>query len=345
MTQPSRSTRPRRLGGALAVLALAAALLAGCTTGSGSGHVTSDPPQTPSHSQTSSTAPTVTPSPTHPTTTAPVGQPVHIKTANADNDTYGVGMPLIAYFSKKITDARPLSAATTVTANGKPVTGAWFFEYSSAFPNYPIEGHWRPQNYWPAHSSIHVGLPTKGISAGPGLVYDDSLTVDYTIGASHVSTVNDATHQMTVVSDGKQWGTFPVSLGAANTPTLKGTKVIMEKGKDISMRGPGYFDPHIKFTQRLTYSGEYLHAAPWNCVNQAQGCDSTGQNHIGSFDSSNGCTNLTPTDAEKLYNFLEIGDVVLYPNAKGPTMQLGQGYGDWNVSWAQWLTGGLVPTT
>jgi hypothetical protein len=25
-------------------------------------------------------------------------------------------------------------------------------------------------------------------------------------------------------------------------------------------------------------------------------------------------------------------------------MQLGSGYGDWNVSWGAWQTGGLVPT-
>ena len=51
------------------------------------------------------------------------------------------------------------------------------------------------------------------------------------------------------------------------------------------------------------------------------------------------------TDAKTLYGFLRIGDVVDYPNANGPAMSLGAGYGDWNVSWAQWQTGGLVPTT
>ena len=62
-------------------------------------------------------------------------------------------------------------------------------------------------------------------------------------------------------------------------------------------------------------------------------------------DSSNGCTNLRPQDARKLYGFLGIGDVVTFPNADGPPMTLGAGYGDWNVPWATWLTGGLVPTS
>jgi len=34
----------------------------------------------------------------------------------------------------------------------------------------------------------------------------------------------------------------------------------------------------------------------------------------------------------------------MYPNANGPKMQLGAGYGDWNVPWSQWLNGGLAHT-
>lgn len=330
----------------MVILAAATTVLAGCGTGSSAkpGPTTT---VTAAGSPTNST-PVTSPSSTKPTTVAtvaPVGRPVHIRTANSDGAQYGVGMPIIAYFSAKITDGKPLQTATTVTANGTPLKGAWYFEYSSASTGYPIEGHWRPANFWPAHSTIHVDLPMKGKSAGVGLVYDDSLTLDFSIGASHVSTVDDVTHRMTVITDGKKYGSFPVSLGASNTPTLRGTKVIMEKGRDIAMRGPGYYDPHIKFTQRLTYGGEYLHSAPWNCVDQSKGCNSNGVDHIGHLDSSNGCTNLIPTDAQQLYGYLEVGDVVQYPNANGPRMQLGQGYGDWNIPWPQWLTGGLVHTT
>ena len=53
-----------------------------------------------------------------------------------------------------------------------------------------------------------------------------------------MSRVDAVSLHMTVTVDGKQYGTYPVSLGASNTPTARGTKVIMEKGADISMRGP-----------------------------------------------------------------------------------------------------------
>lgn len=267
---------------------------------------------------------------------------VHIKLLNEDGQTYGVGMPVIAYFSKSVTSGKALQSATTATVNGKRLPGAWYFETSST-NNGPMEAHFRPQSFWPAHSHIHVNIPAKGISAGTGLAYDDSLTLDFATGPRNVSVIDDSTHTMTVTSDGKTQGKYAVSLGLSKTPTKSGYKVIMEKGRDIPMKGPGYFDPHVKFTQRLTYGGEYLHAAPWNCLN-FPGCAGPA-NNIGRADSSNGCTNLRPADAKSLYAFFRIGDVFYYPNATGSAMRLGDGYGDWNVAWPQWQTGGLVPTT
>jgi lipoprotein-anchoring transpeptidase ErfK/SrfK len=222
-----------------------------------------------------------------------------------------------------------------VTVNGKPIQGGWYFEYSSRDKHYPIEGHWRPQNFWQPHSKVHVDIPAKGLSAGGNMAYNDSLTLDFYIGAKHIGVVNDATHELTITNDGRQWGTFPVSLGATSTPTRHGFKVIMEKRPTVCMHDIAgtYFECGIKLDQRLTYDGEYLHSAPWNVRN------------IGHTDTSNGCTNLLPSDAQKLYHFLEIGDVINYPNADGKAMQMGDGYGDWNVNWGTWLTGGLVSTT
>ncbi|MEO6886829.1 MAG: L,D-transpeptidase [Jatrophihabitantaceae bacterium] len=335
MTKPSmfaRPPRPRRALGAIALLVSAAIILAGCGTG-GAPDAEASPGRTLSASGENPS--TTAPSTTAPSTSAkpkPATQPVHIKLTNSDGATYGVGMPIIAYFSRTITSAAALTKATTVTVDDKPVTGGWFFETSAAFKDYPIEGHWRPQNYWPAHSSVHLGLPIQGLSAGGSLAFDNSLTLDFTTGSANIATVDESTHELSLTVDGKAEGTYPVSLGATDTPTARGIKVIMEKGASICMSGPGYNECGVKWTQRLTYGGEYLHAAPWNLA------------HLGNYDSSNGCTNLSTSDAKKLYDLMEVGDVVNYPNANGPKMQLGTGYGDWNVPWSQWLTGGLVST-
>ena len=317
---------------AVSVTAVAGLLATACSSSgsqTGGASATGSKGSSSSAAASTSAAPTTSAKPTPPPT-----KPVHIKLLNSDGSDYGVGMPVIAYFSKVIKSAKALQAATTVTVNGKTAKGAWYFEYSSANSGYPIEGHFRMENYWPANSKIHVGIPAKGLSAGSGLSYDDSLTLDFSTHDRIVSTVDDSTHRMTVTDNGKEYGTFPVSLGASNTPTARGTKVIMEKGRSICMRGPGYYECGVKYTQRLTYGGEYLHSAPWNVSHIRSGVD-----------SSNGCTNLLPSDAQRLYGFLGIGDVVIYPNANGPAMTLGKGYGDWNVNWSNWLTGGLVSTS
>jgi len=258
---------------------------------------------------------------------------VHVSLKLSDGSQVGIGMPIIAFLSRPITDAKAFAAATTVTVNGKAVTGAWYFEtFDSAAT--PIEADWRMSTYWPGHAQIHMNLPVNGLSAGPGLAFNDSLTSTFSTGPANIATVSNTTHKLTLVSDGVVEGVYPVSLGASDTPTARGVKVIMEKGASICMSGPGYHICNVQYTQRLTYGGEYLHAAPWNVSHIEHG-----------INSSNGCTNLTTADAKKLYGLLEIGDVVNYPNANGPRMTMGAGYGDWNVPWETWLTGGLYATS
>jgi lipoprotein-anchoring transpeptidase ErfK/SrfK len=167
-------------------------------------------------------------------------------------------------------------------------------------------------------------------------VFDNNISSDFETGDARIVTVSNTDHTVTITDDGKVWKQFPTSLGAPDTPTKRGIKVIMEQVKTVCMHDiqGTYNECGIKWDSRVTYDGEYLHAAPWNTYNIDHG-----------INSSNGCTNLLPKDATKLYNFLEIGDVVKYPNADGPLMRLGDGYGDWNVPWAQWLGGGLYKTT
>ncbi len=264
------------------------------------------------------------------------GKPVHVRLYESDGSTYGIGMPIIAYLSATITDGKAFAKATKVTVNGAPVTGAWYFEKSGVYPGYPVEAHYRPQDYWPAHASIHLDLPVQGLSAGTGLVFDDSLTLDMSTGPANISKVDGATERMVVTSDGKQVFSFPVSLGKASTPTFSGVKVVMEKARLQRMVGttPGdTYDEQVPWSVRLTNSGEFVHAASWNGGN------------IGQRSTSHGCTNLNEADAQQYFNFAQVGDVLVYTNTGGPTMPVWDGYGAWNVDWATWQAGGLVPTS
>jgi lipoprotein-anchoring transpeptidase ErfK/SrfK len=330
-----------------AVLVTLGLILSACSSSGGGGSAagTTGASTTADTSSSESAAPSTTSSSTPPPKPK---TPVHLKTLNADGATYGVAMPVIVYLQHRIRTAKYFAAATKVTVNGTPFKGAWYFEGSSANKGYPIEAHWRPEHYWPAHSKVHVDLPMKGVSGGGNFAFDNSLTLDFNIGAEHIGLVNDAgvPHTLTIRSDGKPYGTFPVSLGANTTRTRTGIKVIMEQLPTVCMHDEAntYSECGVKFDQRLTYDGEYLHAAPWNCTG-APGCLGPANNIANGIDSSNGCTNLRPGDAEKLFHFLQIGDPIEYPNANGSRMQLGDGYGDWNVPWSLWQSGGLISTT
>ena len=314
----------RRRGPTIVILGVALLAASGaCSTTRGGSE-----PSAPNDASESAAAP---PS----STPAPTGRPVHVRLYQGDGSTYGVGMPIIAYVSAAITDARPFAAATKVTVNGAPADGAWYFQRSAIYKDYPLEAHYRLADYWPGHASIHLDLPVQGLSAGPDLVFDNSLTLDMSTGPANISKIDGRTKRLVVTSDGNQVFSFPVSLGKASTPTFGGVKVVMAKTRVqrmVSRERGNMYDLRVPWSVRITNSGEFIHSASWNGGN------------IGRRSTSHGCTNLTESDAKKFFDSAQIGDVAIYTNTGGPTMPSWDGYGDWNLSWATWQTGGAVPT-
>lgn len=268
---------------------------------------------------------------------------VHVSALENDGVTYGIGMPIVLYFSPLPTDSTAFTKAVKVTVNGAPADGAWFWEQPTQYEKsrHIIEAHYRLSRYWPHDSNIHVSIPIGGLSAGKGKVYGDALTsLSFHIGAAHVSTVDGGAERMMVTSNGRLVRRIKVSLGKATTPTYTGVKVVMQKGEDkpgtdtlrpkgaVEMIGPGY-DEIVDWSVRVTQSGEYVHAAPWNKA-------------IGQLSTSNGCTNLQVAEGKWFYKFSRVGDVVTYSNTKGTTMPSWDGLGDWNLSWPEWQNGGLL---
>ncbi|MEV6847545.1 L,D-transpeptidase [Actinoplanes sp. NPDC051411] len=317
-----RSSRSWR---AAAVLGLTFTFAAGC------GHSSDDAGATwHGTPATSGASPALSVTPT--TKATPAAKRVHVRLLEGDGSTWGVGMPIIAYVGGKVTDAKAFAAATTVTVNGAPAQGAWYFQRSAIYSGYPLEAHYRTQAYWPAHAKIHMDLAVEDQPAGTGMVFDNSLTLDMSTGAANISRIDGKKEKMIVTSDGRQVFSYPVSLGKASTPTFSGTKVVMEKDKVQRMTGPGY-DEKVPWSVRVTNSGEFIHSASWNGGN------------IGQRSTSHGCTNLTVKDAQQYFGFAHVGDVAVYTNTGGPTMPSWDGYGDWNLSWSTWSAGGVVKTS
>jgi lipoprotein-anchoring transpeptidase ErfK/SrfK len=312
--RPAR--RPTALTALLAVLALCVSCTSGTKNASGpTASGSSAPTTSPGGSSSSSASKSAAP-----------GKPVHVSSIIGDGTTFGVGMPLIVLFSRSPTSRSAFEKAARVKVNGRDAGGAWFWE--KVYAGQPVQAHYRPQLYWPAHSHIQVNLPVQGLSAGKGLTFANNLTLDYRIGPSHISIIDAHALRMKVYSDGKLVKSFPVSLGAAKTPTFEGVKVVMDKKNPQRMIGPGY-NELVPYSVRVTLSGEFIHDAYWNT-------------NIGRISTSNGCTNLTKDNSKWFYRFARIGDVAQYPNASGRKMQVWDGYGDWNLDWTTWQAGGTA---
>lgn len=95
--------------------------------------------------------------------------------------------------------------------------------------------------------------------------------------------------------------TFPVSTGKNedNRQTPDGTFYVYLKPQTQTMRGPGYVTPNVKWISYFN-EGRAFHAAPWNLSGIASGTP-----------KSHGCVNMTPADAEWVYNFAPIGTKVV----------------------------------
>lgn len=243
-------------------------------------------------------------------------------------------MPIIVYLSRKITDASAFQRAASVTVDGQPASGAWYFEPSQRL-RAGLEAHYRLRDYWPAHAQIHVDLPLKGTSAGEGLVFADDLSLTVHTGAAQIAQTDGRTKRMTITSDGKPVKTLEVSLGKPSTPTLLGTAVVMAKNNPEEMTSdPGEtpaYDVQVPWSVRVTNDGEFIHDASWN-------------GSIGSANLSHGCTNLRPADAQWYYGFAQIGDPVTWTHTETTkTIPVGDGWGDWNLDWATWSRGGALP--
>jgi hypothetical protein len=76
----------------------------------------------------------------------------------------------------------------------------------------------------------------------------------------------------------------------------------------------------------VTWSGEFLHAAPWS------------QGSQGSANVSHGCVGMSTANALWYFNHSEIGDVVVYTGSD-ILMTMDNGIGDWNVPFPRWVAG------
>jgi lipoprotein-anchoring transpeptidase ErfK/SrfK len=245
--------------------------------------------------------------------------------------TVGVGMPVIVKFDVPVTDHASIEKNLHVVSQPAQ-KGSWHWVSNN-------EVHWRPATYWKAHTKVTVSADVNGVPAGNGIYGQLDRSETFHIGDAHIYKVNIQTDQLRVFDNGKLLRTIPVTTGMPGFTTRSGTKVIVEKDRYHTMNSEtigidpnsalGYNIKNVEYAMRLTYSGEFLHAAPWSVASQ------------GHANVSHGCTGMSTTNAGWLYDHSLIGDVVEYTGSS-KMMTLTNGYGDWNDSFAQYKQGSAL---
>lgn len=268
---------------------------------------------------------------THTSATFETHSPVNLTmpyVAPGDGEVVGVGQPVSVRFDESIPDRLAAQRAITVTTT-PPVEGAFYWLSDR-------EVRWRPAEYWQPGTSVEVRVMTYGVDLGDGLFGQDDAATRFTIGDQVIATADDATKTLTVRVNGTTVKTMPISMGKNATPTDNGTYIVGDRYSFLVMDSSTYGVPvnspdgyrtEVNWATQMSYSGIYVHSAPWSVGSQ-------GRSNV-----SHGCLNVSPDNAKWFYDNTKRGDIVEVVNTVGPTLSGTDGLGDWNIPWDQWKAG------
>jgi lipoprotein-anchoring transpeptidase ErfK/SrfK len=245
-----------------------------------------------------------------------------------DGETVGIGQPIAVRFDENIPDRVAAERAIKVTTN-PPVEGAFYWLSNR-------EVRWRPQHYFKPGTTVDVAVNTYGVDLGDGLFGQENVTTHFTIGDEVIATADDNTKTLTVRVNGEVVKTMPISMGKNSTPTNNGTYIIGDRLSHMVMdsstygvpsNSPNGYRTEVDYATQMSYSGIYVHAAPWSVGSQ------------GYSNVSHGCLNVSTSNAQWFYNNTKRGDIVEVVNTVGSVLPGTDGLGDWNVPWEQWRAG------
>jgi lipoprotein-anchoring transpeptidase ErfK/SrfK len=247
-----------------------------------------------------------------------------------DDHTYGVAMPVVVEFNpgiKKADRAAVEKRMFVETAPAQP--GVWSWTSSGT------QAYYRSKEYWQTGTTLTVRIAVGGLPTGGGRYGDRDRSATAKIGRDMEMKVDNATKKMTVLKDGKVVRTALVSLGRKSKPSVSGNMVVMDKLADTvfdttDTDGAAGYKTKIQYAQRITWSGQYVHSAPWSVGSQ------------GHTNVSHGCVNVSPANAKWLFDNTLIGDPISVTGT-GVKLAYGDGWTPWNVSWSEFVKGSALP--
>jgi lipoprotein-anchoring transpeptidase ErfK/SrfK len=259
----------------------------------------------------------------------PATKPISTSVNLFDDETYGVAMPIVIDFGASIPKASRQAVQNRLFVTSSPAQlGAWRWISDR-------EIVYRPESYWKTGTTLSVRSALGGVPVG-GRVLDKDRTAVVTIGRDLEMSVTNKNHMMTVTSNGKVIESYPISMGKSSTPSWSGQFVIMDRLPatvfDTLDDGPGGYRVAVKYAERLTWSGTFLHSAPWSVYAQ------------GHFNVSHGCVNIGPSNAKWIYQHSMVGDPVSISGTPRHVAE-GNGWTAWDLSWTDFIKGSAVPVT
>jgi lipoprotein-anchoring transpeptidase ErfK/SrfK len=226
---------------------------------------------------------------------------------------------------------------TTTTA----VEGSWYWVDKR-------NAHWRPENYYAPGTKVSVAANIFGAELGNGLFGQEDSKTTFTIGPSHVSIADDNTKQVQVFENGNLIRTMPTSMGMGGSEVVAGKTItfwtqpgiytVMDKANPVIMDSSTFglpvnsrlgYKESINWATKISTDGIYLHELASTVWAQ------------GNTDTSHGCLNLSPANAQWFFNFAMPGDVVEVRNTGGAPLEVWQN-GDWGLPWDQWQAGSAL---
>ncbi|WP_068693104.1 L,D-transpeptidase [Thermobifida halotolerans] len=243
-------------------------------------------------------------------------------------DVVGVGMPIIVNFDLPVQNKAAVEAAMEVVSD-KPAQGAWnwFGDRTAVF---------RTEEYWEPYQEVTVNMRLAGVQASEGVYGIENYQLNFEVGRSQISEIDNDTHRMVVTRDGEQIQDFPISNGDGSTrayTTTTGVHLTMLKFESMVMDSatvgvpeghPDYYRLDVDYAVQISSSGEFTHAAPWNT-------------DLGVANRSHGCTNMSTEDARWFYENSYMGDPVIITGTDRE-LEVDNGWGYWQRSWDEWLS-------
>jgi lipoprotein-anchoring transpeptidase ErfK/SrfK len=244
-----------------------------------------------------------------------------------NGSTVGAGQPIDIVFSEPVTNKAAVEKAVKITVSSKqPVAWHWYSDQKVRI---------RPERFWASNSQVTMDMKLFGVDFGEGMIGNFNAKVQFKVGQQRLAVVDDNTKTMKVYFDGKLVRTAPVTLGGTDWLSPSGYAVIMEQERHSKFNAgsiglkpgdKGYYPPlTVEYANRLTSSGVYVHQAlesAWS--------------YVGVANISHGCVGLLPVDAAWFFNNMKSGDVVQVLNTGAAPIEPLEGYGDWNIPWAQY---------